>query len=166
MKDTVSCCSSSSISTRLFDSSLDWWCPPVCFVLGGESDKQFHNCVSRTEETEFQNPLELELIHVPAVLPLYFSSSPLAYKTVSGVNGPLVILDQVKVSIRIKSLNQTSSQIASPFPVVHFPLTLHSFRGTQRSFTSRCLMAPREAARCWKLPAPKPSCRWASLNLW
>lgn len=33
------------------------------------------------------------------ILLLFFFSAPLAYKTVSGVNGPLVILDQVKVRI-------------------------------------------------------------------
>ncbi len=45
-----------------------------------------------------------------------------------------------------------------------FLLPSNSFRGTQRSSISRCLMAPREAGRFWRSPAPKLWSRYSNLN--
>ncbi len=50
----------------------------------------------RFAENKKKNNLPKILLKIIPVLPLYFA----AYKTVSGVNGPLVILDDVKVSMK------------------------------------------------------------------
>lgn len=93
-----------------------------------------------------------------AQTPVMFSAPP-AYKTVSGVNGPLVILDQVKVR---DDLFPSTGGGVSPSQHLHTRLLCScSFRGMQRSSISRCRMAPRGAGRCWRWLAPKLWCRYS-----